>query len=85
MKHEVLELVRGSGNVFRDLKHENADIAQLKAILAVEIINTLDREVKRLDPRGYYSVIHAKLCVNRVTEMRTLVSTKAGAVMNLLA
>jgi predicted XRE-type DNA-binding protein len=37
-------VVRGSGNVFRDLKHENADVAQLKAILAVEIINTLDRE-----------------------------------------
>jgi predicted XRE-type DNA-binding protein len=44
MKHEVLEVVRGSGNVFRDLKHANADVAQLKAILAVEIINTLDRE-----------------------------------------
>ncbi|MGO9272129.1 MAG: helix-turn-helix domain-containing protein [Terriglobia bacterium] len=44
MKHEALEVVRGSGNVFRDLKHENADVRQLKAILAVEIINTLDRE-----------------------------------------
>ena len=44
MKHEAPEVVRGSGNVFRDLKHENADIAQLKAILAGEIIDTLDRE-----------------------------------------
>jgi predicted XRE-type DNA-binding protein len=44
MKPEALEVVRGSGNVFRDLKHENADVAQLKAILAVEIINALDRE-----------------------------------------
>jgi predicted XRE-type DNA-binding protein len=44
MKHEALEVVRGSGNVFRDLKHENADVAQLKAILAVEIIDALDRE-----------------------------------------
>jgi len=44
MKHEALEVVRGSGNVFRDLKHEHADVRQLKAILAVEIINTLDRE-----------------------------------------
>jgi predicted XRE-type DNA-binding protein len=44
MKHEALEVVRGSGNVFRDLKHENADVAQVKAILAVEIINALDRE-----------------------------------------
>ncbi len=44
MKREPLEVVGGSGNVFRDLGHENADVAQLKAILAVEIIRALDRE-----------------------------------------
>ena len=41
---EKLEVVRGSGNVFRDLGHENADVEQLKAILAAEIIRALDRE-----------------------------------------
>ena len=44
MKHERLELVRGSGNVFRDLGRENADIEQLKALLAAEIIKTLHRD-----------------------------------------
>lgn len=44
MKTEKLELVRGSGNVFRDLKYANADAEQLKAILAAEIIKALDRE-----------------------------------------
>jgi len=44
MKSEKLEVVRGSGNVFRDLGHENADSEQLKAILAAEIIKTLDRQ-----------------------------------------
>jgi predicted XRE-type DNA-binding protein len=44
MKGEKLELVRGSGNVFRDLGRENADIEQLKALLAAEIIRLLDRE-----------------------------------------
>ncbi len=44
MKSEKLEVVRGSGNVFRDLGVENADVLQLKAILAGEIIKTLDRE-----------------------------------------
>ncbi len=39
-----IELVRGSGNVFRDLGRENADVLQLKAILATEIIKSLDRE-----------------------------------------
>lgn len=41
---ERLEVLRGSGNVFRDLRHENADIEQFKAILAAEIIKALDRE-----------------------------------------
>src|ERR1035437_1577067 len=44
MKSEKVELVRGSGNVFHDLGHENADAEQLKAILAAEIIKALDRE-----------------------------------------
>lgn len=44
MKNEKLELVRGSGNVFRDLGHVNADVEQFKAILAAEIVKALDRE-----------------------------------------
>jgi predicted XRE-type DNA-binding protein len=44
MKSEQLELVRGTGNVFRDLGRENADVDQLKALLAAEIIKALDRE-----------------------------------------
>jgi predicted XRE-type DNA-binding protein len=44
MKSEKLRLVRGSGNVFHDLAHENADIEQFKAVLAAEIIKALDRE-----------------------------------------
>ena len=44
MKKEKLEVVRGSGNVFRDLGHKNADAEQFKAILAAEIIKALDRD-----------------------------------------
>ncbi len=44
MKGEETEVVRGSGNVFRDLGHKNADAAQFKAILAAEIIKALDRD-----------------------------------------
>ncbi len=42
--NEKLEVVRGSGNVFRDLGRENADVLQFKAMLAAEIIKALDRE-----------------------------------------
>jgi predicted XRE-type DNA-binding protein len=44
MKSERLEVVRGSGNVFRDFGHANSDVEQLKAMLAAEIIKILDRE-----------------------------------------
>jgi len=37
-------VARGSGNVFRDFGRKNADIEQLKAILAAEIIKALDEE-----------------------------------------
>ena len=41
---EKIGLIRGSGNVFRDMNRPNADVEQLKAILAAEIIKTLDRD-----------------------------------------
>jgi predicted XRE-type DNA-binding protein len=41
---EKREVMRGSGNVFRDLGQKNADAGQFKAILAAEIIKALDRE-----------------------------------------
>lgn len=39
-----LEVIRGGGNVFRDLRRENADSEQFKALLAAEIIKALDHE-----------------------------------------
>jgi predicted XRE-type DNA-binding protein len=42
MKKTAIEIVRGSGNVFRDLGHPDADILQAKAILAARIIGVLD-------------------------------------------
>ena len=44
MKKAKLDVVRGSGNVFRDLGHKNPDAEQFKAILAAEIIKAVDRE-----------------------------------------
>jgi len=44
MKREQFEVIRGSGNVYRDLGKDNADLRQFKAILATEIIKALDRD-----------------------------------------
>lgn len=53
MKSEKLQVVRGSGNVFRDLGVEDADVKQLKALLAAEIIKALKRD--GLTVRGAHS------------------------------
>jgi predicted XRE-type DNA-binding protein len=37
-----IELVRGSGNVFRDFGRPNADLEQLRSILAARILRVLD-------------------------------------------
>ena len=53
MKREKIEVVRGSGNVFRDFDIPNPDVAQFKAILAAKIIRMLDRE--ELTVRGAHT------------------------------
>ena len=44
MKRERLEVVRGSGNVFRDLGKDNPDLKQFKSLLAAEIIKVIDQQ-----------------------------------------
>ena len=41
MSDDIL-LVRGSGNVFADFGHANAEVEQLKATLAAHIVHVLD-------------------------------------------
>lgn len=47
---EENEIIRGSGNVFRDLGHPDADREQLRALLAARIIGVLDE--RRLTVRA---------------------------------
>jgi predicted XRE-type DNA-binding protein len=42
--YEDFELVHGSGNVFADLGMPNPELRQLRALLAAEIIKTLNAE-----------------------------------------
>ena len=44
MKTTPIEVVRGSGNVFADFGLPNAATEQMKAVLAAQIVNVLDRE-----------------------------------------
>ena len=44
MKDEAFEVIRGSGNVYRDLGQDDADAKQLKALLAAAIVKQLDHD-----------------------------------------
>lgn len=50
LKVDDLEIVRGSGNVFRDLELPNPDLRPARAMLAVRIIKALDK--KKLTARA---------------------------------
>jgi predicted XRE-type DNA-binding protein len=49
-----IEIVRGSGNVFRDVGHTNADLEKLKARLGAKITGVLDE--RRITVRKAQSV-----------------------------
>lgn len=40
--NDDMDIIRGSGNLFRDLGHPDADREQLRALLAAQIIGVLD-------------------------------------------
>lgn len=42
MSNDDLELLHGSGNVFRDFGYVDAEVRQTKSVLAAEILKTLD-------------------------------------------
>jgi hypothetical protein len=44
MKNDDMELVRGSGNVYRDFGFPDADVRQLKSILAAQVLKILERD-----------------------------------------
>jgi len=44
MGDEPMELVRGSGNVYRDFGYPDADVRQAKALMGAQIIGVLDDE-----------------------------------------
>lgn len=55
------ELIRGSGNVFRDFGRRNASVEQARAVLAAKIIRTLDeRELSTREAEKLTGVSHSE-------------------------
>ncbi len=82
---EKIELVRGSGNVFRDFDEANADVQQLKALLASEIIGILDdRKLSTRKAEKETGVPHADFVRIRKPELKRFTVDRLIGILNKL-
>ena len=64
-----MELIRGSGNVFRDLGYPDAEVRQAKALLVAEIIKVLDEQgLSTRQAEARTGIVHAEF--SRIRNVR---------------
>jgi predicted XRE-type DNA-binding protein len=70
MKKDDLELVRGSGNVYRDFGRPNAGLEQARAVTAAKIIRVLhERKLSTRDAEKLTGVSHSEFSRIRNTQL----------------
>jgi predicted XRE-type DNA-binding protein len=81
MTDDSIEVVRGTGNVFRDFEDSDADLEQLRAILAAKIIGVLDErgltvrqagDITRMAAADFSRIRRAKLGRFTVDRLMTI-------------
>jgi predicted XRE-type DNA-binding protein len=71
MNNDDVELIKGSGNVYRDFGHANAGLEQARAIIAAKIIQTLDdRKLSTRDAEKLTGVAYTEFSRIRNAELR---------------
>jgi predicted XRE-type DNA-binding protein len=79
------EVTRGSGNVYRDVKRPYADVEQLKAILAAEIIKRMDKDgLSTRAAHGKTGIAAADFSRIRNADLSRFTVDRLMAVINLL-
>ena len=79
------ELVRGSGNVFRDFGRADADVQQTKALLAARIIGILDDEgLSTRKAEGRTGVSHADFTRIRNVQLDRFTIDRLMTILNKL-
>jgi predicted XRE-type DNA-binding protein len=85
MKKDDLELVRGSGNVYRDFGRPNADLEQARAITAAKIIRVLDeRRLSTRDAEKLTGVSHSEFSRIRSTQLSRFTLDRMIAILGKL-
>jgi predicted XRE-type DNA-binding protein len=71
MSDKNFELMRGSGNIYRDLGRPNADLEQARAIIAAKIIRIIDaRKLSTRDAEKLTGIAHTEFSRIRNTQLR---------------
>jgi predicted XRE-type DNA-binding protein len=85
MKKDDLELVRGSGNVYRDFGRPNADLDQARAITAAKIIRIIDeRKLSTRDAEKLTGVSYSEFSRIRNTQLGRFTLDRMIAILGKL-
>jgi predicted XRE-type DNA-binding protein len=85
MKDEDFELVRGSGNVYRDFGRPNAGLEQARAIVAAKIIRNLEaRKLSTRDAEKLTGVAHSEFSRIRNAQLRRFTLDRMIAILGKL-
>jgi len=85
MKRHDLELVRGSGNVYRDFGRPNAGLEQARAITAAKIIHIMDeRKLSTRDAEKVTGVSHSEFSRIRNTQLGRFTLDRMIAILSKL-
>lgn len=85
MKKGDLELVRGSGNVYRDFGRPNAGLEQARAMTAAKIIRVLDqRKLSTRDAEKLTGVSHSEFSRIRNTQLVRFTLDRMIAILSKL-
>jgi predicted XRE-type DNA-binding protein len=85
MSRKGIEIIRGSGNAYRDFNQSHADALQLKAILAAEIIKALDRqELSVREAHGLTGIAAADFSRIRNADLGRFTVDRLMTIMNRL-
>lgn len=83
--NEELELVRGSGNIYRDFNLPDADVRQTKVLLASKIVKVLDeRELSSRQAEGLTGIDHSEFVRLRKPDLKRFTIDRLITILNKL-
>ena len=85
MKNDGAELMRGSGNVYRDFERPDAGLEQARAIIAGKIIDIInDRKLTTRDAEKLTGVSHSEFSRIRNAQLRRFTLDRMIAILGKL-